>query len=505
MMLPLALAFVVSAQDAFPEFTKFDVAREKTFQKTTAEIALQNPLGPPLKNVRLTIIFYDRDLEVRRSATTSLGDLSSNGTKTVTLATLRVPKFNRFDIRLDHDGGRIFYEANADHPIPILKRAPPARLSMILRPPARPASFPADLTFTAVVRNAGEGEAREPTAVIGFLGGPEKLVRVHLADKIEAGSQDTFEVMIPNCPRFESVETSIVWLEEVLRFPVGKLTTALEVQFGRMRLGRLSDGCVVATGAIRNGIPSTIGEIDIVYELQGRQHPCRIPGTVAAAEVRPFRFFIDDAAPKITSFRYTVGFSELGGKAVSTSPAIPRARRTAHAAGTVKVEVAAKPVEQETAAEFLRSAPKGPPVTVELKGLGWIEGYYLKNGKYTGDVGFLGIVFRDDKRKLIQPTGSVVATLYNGNKLMKRATRPFPKEAWRRDANRMHSKNVSDKAVAYDRKEKMLWVGMARMPGSFEELRADIKVTVKGVGVWRWTNLKGKSFQRPPRGPDPKK
>ena len=68
----------------------------------------------------------------------------------------------------------------------------------------------------------------------------------------------------------------------------------------------------------------------------------------------------------------------------------------------------------------------------------------------------------------------------------------------------MHSKNVSDMAVAYDRKEKMLWVGLARMAGSFEGLRADIKVTVKGVGVWRWTNLKGKSFQRPPRGPDPK-
>lgn len=503
-MLALALALVASAQDAAPEFTKCDVAREKTFQKTTAEMALQNPLGPALKNVRLTIIFYDRDLELKRSEPAVVGDLASGGKATATIVTLRVPKFNRFDVRLDHDGGRIFYEANADHPVPVLKKAPPANLSIQLRPPARPASFPADLRFTAVVKNAGEGEAREPTAVIGFLGGPAKQVRVHLAEKIEPGAQDTFEVFIPECPEFRSVETSIVWLDEVLRFPPGRLTNALEVQLGRLRLGRLSDGCLIATGAVRNGIPSTIGQIEIVYELEGRQHPCKVPGNIAAAEVRPFRFFIDDAAPKITRYGYSVGFSELPGKTASTYPPIAAARRVEHKAGVVKIEIAAKPVEEESKAEFLSDAPKGPPVTVELKGLGWVEGYYLKNGDYTGDVAFLGVVIRDDKGELIQPTGSVVATLYNGNKLIKRATRPIQKAAWSRDANRMHSKNVSDTAVAWDAKKKMLWVGLARTAGNTDALRADIKVDLKRVGVWRWKGLKGREFQRPPRGPDPK-
>ena len=50
----------------------------------------------------------------------------------------------------------------------------------------------------------------------------------------------------------------------------------------------------------------------------------------------------------------------------------------------------------------------------------------------------------------------------------------------------------------------MLWIGLARMAGSLDDLRVDLKITIKGVGVWSWKGLKGKSFERPPRGPDPK-
>ena len=156
---------------------------------------------------------------------------------------------------------------------------------------------------------------------------------------------------------------------------------------------------------------------------------------------------------------------------------------------------AAKVKEKPTELKITR-----PKLYASIPGLSVVDGYYLKSRKYTGDVWLVVFKFIDDKGKPAKPVGTITAVVYDGKKPLRKVQRIIKKQSWRLDANRLTNINVRKDVVAYDRKEKELYVALWRSEGAMA-FRADVTLTVRGVGNWTWNGLNPES-ESGLRGPD---
>lgn len=498
-----ALLVLLAAQEAAPEFTRFEIARERIEHKAIVEAVLSNVAGPDLADVQVVIIYFDVDREVRRSAPVAVGSLPNGKSVIVKIETTQVANFNRFDVRIDAGPKRYFYESTDTGKFPVPKKAPPAKLALALAPAPPPASFPADVTLSVTVRNSGEGDARDPVAVVTFQkDGEARTLRIRLADAVERGAEDTFQLTIPRCAAFDSVEVEPAWLSAALSLPPGKIGQGKEVEVGRIRVGRLTDGSLRMSGALRNGLAEPILRPKITFKLGANEYPCTVPGEVKAGSLREFEFFIARGPAKVDPFGYSLGFETSDSPAAMAPPPVPQAKLTAHKPGAVRTEEAsAPPPAAEKPAD--PKAPKGPALTVRLAGVVEVKGKTLKNNLYTGDTFFLCLVFRDGEGKPVQPLGTLTAVCFNGDAPFKRVPRNITKESWKANASKITPDNVSNEAVAFDEKTGELWVGLIRTDGPYFELRADVSLVVKGMGTWTWKKLSEK-FESPARGPDEK-
>ena len=116
-----------------------------------------------------------------------------------------------------------------------------------------PAAFPGEAGVIIKVHNAGEIGAQEPTAVLSFKDAGGRIVhkvRVLLAKDSRAGWEDTYEVAVPNVPRYASLDSKVAFLAAegpgCTEGPLGAKT----VDIRRSRLVRLTEGVTRISGEL---------------------------------------------------------------------------------------------------------------------------------------------------------------------------------------------------------------------------------------------------------------
>src|SRR3954463_13129840 len=162
-----------------PEFTKFDFVRERIGHKVVVEGAMLNRVGAELADVKLTSIYYDGNRELRRSKTAKVAKVAVNGSAPFTLEADNVPNFTRYELYVEYGAITRLYTGDEKAPMPSIKKAAPASLTLTSIKEAPPKSFPGDVVVTLGVKNDGGNEADEPTAVLSLkVRGEDRLLHV---------------------------------------------------------------------------------------------------------------------------------------------------------------------------------------------------------------------------------------------------------------------------------------------------------------------------------------
>src|SRR5688572_16176803 len=279
----LVLLLALASQEAELKFTKFDFARERVGLRVIADAALFNGLETDLEELSLIVVYYDRDLELKRSKTVAIASLPSGKTVPVKIEVEQLPNFNRYQVYLAGGGGKwLFHGEDVLHP-PSLKRKEPAKLEVV---EARMAA--GDVTL--IVKNVGQLDALEPTALISFDGGAK--TRVRLAPSIEGASRDTFLVTVPGAPAARTVQAALAWL--TAEGPSQKEGEMRGVALRRFRTGRLTDGAVRVDGEVGNALDKAVDKVAVTFTIGSKTSVISVPGILTAGETRLFEAYVAD-------------------------------------------------------------------------------------------------------------------------------------------------------------------------------------------------------------------
>lgn len=495
-----------AAQTAGPEWTKFEIARERLGHKVVIDAALANPLGSEISDLRILAIFYSGTTELRRTTAIQVARIAPGQSAPVKLEGEQVPNFDHYEVVVEFGGKKLVYVPREPGKPPVLKKASAPRLTVTAYKDSPPASFPGTAALQVTVRNLGESEAQEPTAIVGFqdaAGATVHRVHVRLGPSLKAQEEASFDLSVPKVPEYATATAGIAWMAAEIPAPVEPPPDAAEVTLRKLRIVRLTDGTAHISGTVHNGTAAAIDKVKINFRLGKKTHPWTLPGGLAGTSSRPFDLYVADCPP-FDDGAFSLGYEEARGTpAPPPADPPPTARRTGSRdtsgesafvpekdARDLKPKDAAKPESRE------------PALTVQLMGAAVFETTTLK-GNPAGNVVFLRMVFRNAEGNPVQPTGSLTALTYNGDKPFKRVPRSITKESWKLDAGKINTLNASHEVVAYDSKRGELWVGIVRTEGPWFELRADVSLTIPGAGTWTWKGLSDK-FEVPARGPDPK-
>ncbi len=506
MVLLLALSGILCEQDVkAPEFTKWDFARERIGHKVLVDGTMLNRTGAELTDVKLTAIYYDGNRELRRSKTARIAKVAMNGKADVSLEADNVPNFTRYELYVEYGAITKLYVGDEKAPMPSLKKAAPAALTLVSQKDALPKAFPGDVVLTLTVKNDGGNEAEEPTAVIGFkIRGQEKLVHVQLDKSIGPGSEDTFEVTVPGLDAYTDYQARVTFLSsEAGRFGEAP-ANAKDVVIRNLRIARLVDGSGRITGSVKNGLDIVAGEISAIFHIGKTDVPWTLPGTLGAGELKPFDVYM----PECPSFEggggYDIAFKESKPAPVATAKPATAKKTGTKAVETRQVKLPPPPAKalNKDPEMDVKNAGKGE-YAVGIRGLMVVEGTYGKNNKYTGDVYLLRLIFLDDEGKPMKPSPTINATVYNKLEPYTKCQRIVEKQQWGADASRITSNTVEANTIACDKKSGELWVAIVRTESPVFELRADMTIVVPDIGIWAWKGLSGK-FEVAPRPPDRK-
>src|SRR5262245_49527785 len=238
-----------------PEFPKFDFIRERIGHKVIVDGTMFNRAGGDLSDVKLTSIYYDGNRELRRSKTARVAKVHAGDRADVKLEAEQVPNFTKYELYVEVGASTYLYSGDEKAPMPALKKAASANLTLVSSKDALPKSFPGDVVVTVAVKNDGGNEAEEPTAVLGFkVRGQEQLVRVRLDRAVAAGSEDTFEVTVPGMEAYTSYEARVTFLAVEGPRPADPPSNVKEVVIRSLRIVRLADGTGRVTGSFKNGL-----------------------------------------------------------------------------------------------------------------------------------------------------------------------------------------------------------------------------------------------------------
>jgi hypothetical protein len=500
-----ALCAAAQAEPA-PEFTKFDFARERVGHKLIADATLANPLAADLADVRVTAIYYDQDRELRRSKPVTLPKVARGAAVSFKVEADQVPNFNRYEVYVEYAGKTKAYVGNDPLKPPALKKAAPPKLSALHAKDTPPATFPGDVAVALTVRNLGESEAHEPTAVLTFLGGSGVVhtARVRLEPTVGAGHEDAYLLTVPGVPNYAAMRAGLAWLAAEGPTLAEGGAPPRELGLGKVRVVRLTDGSARITGLLRNGLEKTVQNVLVTFRLGRVSAALTAEGPLKPGAQRAFEVYAPEG-PAFDAIGYDLKFEEAadGAKEVPPPPA-PTARRTE---SRRVLEVGSVKIPDAPAARPEGEASKGTP-KVELRGLMVVEGNYYRQGdsnKYTGDVYLLRLLMTDEKGNKWEPTPTITLVVYNGKEPYTRVQRIVTKESWRTDASRINGQTVAANTIACDRKTGELWVAFVRTDGPAFEPRADITITLRDVGTWTWKGMgREQKFESAPRSPDPK-
>jgi hypothetical protein len=479
----VAGALQAPAEKAGPEFTRFELSRERVRHRVIAEATLANLLAVDLDGVRVTIAFYDGEREVRRSPTAHLGKIPTGRSAALSLETEQVEKFDRFEVLVESGDRRFVYRGRDPARPPELLRAPPPRVEVASLREARPERFPGTARVVAAVRNAGVNPAREPDLSLEFLdaaGRTVRAVRVRLGAVIEPSSEESFEVTVPDCPDYAAVRAAAACAVGDVPIPPDPFQRLEELEIGQCRLVRMTDGSVRVTGMIRNGLSRAVRKVVIAFRLGGVEHPLALAGALAPGEVRPFEGWAIGAGA-VDGYAYAVSFEE------APAGAEPAASRpVARSLGSRRIEVA---------------AAAGPRATVALRGVAWVRPGSGKGARPKTDVAFVKLAVRGPDGRGLYPPGTLSFAAQVGGQAPLRGVREIREEAWGRDAEELAGPGGSSESVAYDPLTGELYVGLVPVDPPGAPFKLDILLKLEGFGEWEWKGLQA-PFQSEARGPD---
>jgi hypothetical protein len=507
MGLLLILSGICCTQDVkAPEFTKFDFARERIGHRVIVDGVMLNRIGAEMTDVKLTSIYYDGNRELRRSKTVKVAKVAVNAAAPFKLEADNVPNFTRYELYVEYGAITRLYTGDEKSPLPTLKKAAPASLTLTSTKAALPKAFPGDVVVTLQVKNDGGNEADEPTAVMGFkVRGEERLVHVLLGRSIAAGTEDTYEVTVPGMDAYTDLEARVTFLSSEgprVQDPPANLK---EVAIRNLRIVRLVDGGGRVTGSCKNGLDLIVGEVSATFHIGKSDVPWTLPGTLNPGELRPFEFYLPDCPGFEGGGGYDIAFKEAAKADPAGFMKPPSSKKTGtKAIETRQVKLPPPPgkLKNDDPELKVKTLHDGE-YAVGIRGLLVVDGTYTKNNKYTGDVYLIRFSFLDDEGKPMKPTPTINATVYNKDQFYLKVQRIVEKQQWGADASRINSLTVSNDTIACDKKSGELWVALVRTETPVFEPRADITMVIPDIGIWTWKGLSGK-FEVAPRGPDRK-
>lgn len=501
-LLPAAAA---AAQTPAPEWTKFEIARERLGHKVLIDAELSNPGGAELTDLRLLVIFYSGRTEVRRSLAARLDRIPPGRSAPVRIEAEQVPNFDDFEAIVETGGRKFTYMPGAAGRPPVLKKDSIPRLVVVSCKDSPPAAFPGPVRLEVVIRNLSEAEARDPVVRVSFLDSAGTILHgahVLLGPEIRGLSEDTFEITVPRVPEYSTAAAAPTWTASEIPSPAEPPPDAAEVALRGLRIRRLTDGTGYVSGTVRNGTSSAADRIRIDLRLGKKHHSHTLPGRLDPGAARRFEIFIPDCPP-FEDGAYSLSHKEASGAAppAETEPA-PACRRTG--SRPIGGETAFVPEKDARDLKPKDPAParRDPSLTVQIRGAYIIDGIYLRGVK-TGDVIYLRLCFRDADGNPVQPTGSLTALLYDGDRPLKSIARNITRDSWKLDAAKINAQTANHEGTAYDARSGELWVGLLRCEPPHPSLRLDLKLTLPGFGVWTWKGL-GDKLEAPARGPDEK-
>lgn len=432
------------------DFTKWELARERVGHKVTADVALAAPAAEELK---IVVVYFDRDLELKRSKLITV----AKGQSAFKVEVEQLPNFSRYEAYVQAGATtRVFYSGDLLKP-PTAKKADPAKLAV-------------DGAGPYTVRNTGGLPAAEPTLVF-------KELRVRLGDVLPAATEETYEVDAPG-------PAVVVW------------KTGDGPSGGGIATARYSDGSTRVTGEFKNTQAGPVEKVVLTLKLGAGSHTLPLPGGLKPGESRPFELWVPGSFDAVS---YDVAFAEAK-EAVAPPPAPrPQARRLS----TKPLETAGpalpKPQEEKKDVE-----PKGPALSAELRGLMMVEGVTApKSGKYSGDVYFLRVAFTDAAGKAAKPAGTFQIAMLEAGKDPWKVQRIVTAATWKIDAAKLNAQTADPAVMAWDKKTDELWIGLLRTDRTPFAAALEMQLTVKEQGTWHWKAL-GDPWTAPARGPDKK-
>jgi len=507
MGLLLILSGICCSQDVkAPEFTKFEFARERIGHRVIVDGAMLNRVGAELADVKLTSIYYDGNRELRRSKTVRIAKVAVNAGAPFKLEADNVPNFTRYELYVEYGATTQLYTGDEKSPLPTLKKAAPASLTLTSIKDVPPRAAPGDAVLTLKVKNDGGNEADEPTAVLSYkVRGEFRLLHVLLGPSIAAGTEDSFVVTIPGMDAYTNLETRVTFLSSEGPRVADPPPNLKEVAIRNLRIVRLVDGTGRVTGSCKNGLDLIVGEVAATFHIGKSDVPWTLPGTLKPGELRPFEFYIPDCPGFEGGGGYDISFKE----AAKAEPAAFAPPASSKKTGTTtiqtrQVKLPPPPGKLKTDDPELKvKTLHDGEYAVGIRGLLVVDGTYTKNSKYTGDVYLIRFMFLDDEGKPMKPTPTINATVYNKDQFYLKVQRIVEKQQWGADASRINSLTVSNDTIACDKKSGELWVALVRTETPVFEPRADITLVIPDIGIWTWKGVSGK-FEIAPRAPDRK-
>ena len=298
MMSGILLVLAALQDPGAPVFKKFEFARERIEHKVDVDASLAAPAGADLADVQVTAIYYDQDKELRRSKTVRLGKIAAGATVPFKLVAQQVPNFTRYEVYVESGGHTRVYVGDEAAPFPTLKKADPAKLSVVSCTAAPGSEGGAMVTL--VVRNTGELDADEPTAVVSFLdksGAANRKIHVRLEAKLAAASEDWYVVTVPRAPEWDTVQSGICWGGAERMALTDPPPDAKEAGLTGVRIVRLTDGWARVGGSVRNGLGVTIDKVVATFKLGKKDAPFTVTGALKPGQVLPFEFYVPDCPP----------------------------------------------------------------------------------------------------------------------------------------------------------------------------------------------------------------
>jgi hypothetical protein len=478
----IALLASLLLQEPAPVFTKFEFARERVGHKVVADALLVNLQEADLADARVVVVYFDRDLELKRSRPVGVPRLPPGRPVPVKVEVEQLPNFTRYRVYVEV-GGRTF-EYLGDDPLrtPVARQAAPAKLSLV-------ESKREEAGLTVVVRNTGELEAREPVAVLRL---PDRVARVRLAPGLPGATEATYSIRVAGVPHADAV----AWT--VLDGPSQKEEKDVpQLALRAFRTAKLSDGSVRLEGSVRNGFDRAVEKVVVTFRLAGKTVPIVLPGGLKPGEVRDFEVHLDGAGA-LDGAGFDLAYADAASAAAP--PEAPKPPSVL-LLGSRSIEIARAKLP-EAQEEKPKADAKAPSMKVGVRGLMKVGGEYLpKSGKYTGDVYLLRVAFLDGAGNPATPNATLNATLHDGQKETWKVQRLATKATWKIDAARLNNQNTDHTTIACDLKTGELWIGLIRSESGFP-WKIDLSVTVKEFGAWTFKGIEGDKWESPEKVPD---